>query len=36
MTYDKLGRMLTRVEAEGTSTWTYDSALHGIGKLASV
>jgi RHS repeat-associated protein len=38
MTYDKLGRMLTRVlpNSEGTSTWTYDTATKGIGKLASV
>jgi RHS repeat-associated protein len=33
--YDLLGRMTQRVEADQTSTWTYDTALHGIGKLAS-
>ena len=36
MTYDLLGRLKTRTEAEGTTTWYYDSALHGIGKLARV
>jgi len=34
--YDKLGRLRTRVAPEGTSTWTYDTALHGIGKLAEM
>jgi RHS repeat-associated protein len=32
--YDLLGRMVTRAEPEGTSSWQYDTALHGIGKLA--
>lgn len=37
MTYDDLGRMITRTEAEGTTTWTYDtSPNHGIGKLHTV
>jgi YD repeat-containing protein len=36
MSYDALGRLKTRVEAEGTTTWTYDTAAHGVGKLASV
>jgi YD repeat-containing protein len=46
MTYDALGRLKTRVEAEGTTTWTYDTANRDdapegspatwIGKLASV
>ena len=38
MAYDKLGRMTSRVlpNGEGTSTWTYDTATKGIGKLASV
>jgi len=37
MHYDVLGRMVDRIEAEGTSTWTYDTAPgKGIGKLASV
>ncbi|PTQ90492.1 RHS repeat-associated core domain-containing protein [Agitococcus lubricus] len=35
MTYDKLGRMLTRTEADLSSTWTYDTASKGIGKIAS-
>jgi RHS repeat-associated protein len=34
-TYDKLGRLLTRVEADMTASWTYDTAPNGIGKLAS-
>ncbi|MGH1353269.1 MAG: RHS repeat domain-containing protein, partial [Methyloligellaceae bacterium] len=40
MTYDVLGRVLTRIDdADGinpesrTSTWTYDTATNGIGKL---
>ena len=33
LSYDKLGRMIERVELEGTSTWTYDTATHGIGQL---
>lgn len=33
MAYDKLGRMVSRTEAEGTSTWQYDTATKGIGKL---
>lgn len=36
LTYDKLGRLLTRQTPEGTSTWTYDTATHGIGKLAQI
>ncbi|MDZ4842711.1 MAG: FG-GAP-like repeat-containing protein, partial [Hyphomicrobium aestuarii] len=42
MTYDVLGRMLTRVDDAGsagaaarTSTWVYDTAAMGVGKLAS-
>ncbi len=34
--YDVLGRMIQRVEPEGTTTWVYDTAGTGIGKLASV
>jgi len=33
--YDKLGRPVQRIEADMTSAWTYDSAVHGIGKLAT-
>lgn len=33
--YDKLNRMVRRVEADMTSVWTYDTAANGIGKLAS-
>lgn len=36
MTYDLLGRMATRSEAEGTTTWTYDTAAKGIGKIHTV
>jgi RHS repeat-associated protein len=36
MVYDALGRMTSRTEAEGATTWTYDTATTGIGKLASV
>jgi len=36
MTYDLLGRLKTRTEPEGITTWNYDSATKGIGKLASV
>ncbi|PDT87478.1 hypothetical protein CO669_25265 [Bradyrhizobium sp. Y36] len=35
LTYDKLDRLVQRVEADVTSVWTYDTAAHGIGKLAS-
>ncbi|VEN74598.1 conserved hypothetical protein [Candidatus Desulfarcum epimagneticum] len=35
MDYDKLGRMVKRTETEGVSTWTYDTANMGKGKLAS-
>ena len=34
MTYDRLGRMATRTQAGFTSSWTYDTAVKGIGKLA--
>ena len=36
MSYDTLGRLTERIESEGTSTWAYDTATKGIGKLASV
>ena len=36
MQYDTLGRMITRKEPEGTTTWTYDTQPKGIGKLASI
>ncbi|MCU7806371.1 MAG: hypothetical protein KZQ73_00645 [Candidatus Thiodiazotropha sp. (ex Semelilucina semeliformis)] len=36
MHYDVLGRMTSRIEAEGTTTWTYDTEAYGEGKLASV
>ena len=34
--YDALGRMISRVEPEGQTTWIYDSAAFGLGKLARV
>ncbi len=36
MVYDQLGRMVQRTEPEGITTWTYDTAENGIGKLAQV
>lgn len=36
MVYDKLGRMVERTEPEGTTSWIYDTAANGIGKLAQV
>ncbi|MBI2779325.1 MAG: VCBS repeat-containing protein, partial [Gammaproteobacteria bacterium] len=36
LTYDLLGRMIKRVEKEGISTWAYDTAPMGKGKLAQV
>ncbi len=36
MTYDKLGRILTRIDPDGTTTNTYDTGNKGIGKLSSV
>ena len=34
--YDVLGRLKERTEPEGVTTWTYDTAVSGVGKLASV
>ncbi|MBI3562811.1 MAG: hypothetical protein HY080_13955, partial [Gammaproteobacteria bacterium] len=36
MDYDNLGRMFTRTELEGTTSWTYDTAINGKGKLQQV
>ncbi|MCP4701303.1 MAG: hypothetical protein GY862_31275, partial [Gammaproteobacteria bacterium] len=36
MRYDRLGRMIERAAPEGLSTWEYDTATNGIGKLAKV
>jgi len=36
LSYDLLGRMVRRNEPEGLTTWIYDSAPHGIGKLTSI
>ena len=36
LVYDALNRLTQRLESEGTTTWTYDTAANGIGKLASV
>ena len=35
-TYDEIGRVKTRTEAEGKTTWTYDTQPKGIGKLTGV
>jgi RHS repeat-associated protein len=35
ITYDLLGRQLQRVEPDMTSQWVYDTAAHGIGKVAT-
>lgn len=35
-TYDKLGRPFTRAEPDLNSTWTWDTATKGIGKLAKL
>ncbi len=34
LAYDQLGRMTSRAEPDLNSTWTYDTAAYGIGKLA--
>ncbi len=34
-TYDVLGRLTQRVEPDLTSTWTWDTAAHGVGMLAA-
>ncbi len=34
--YDLLGRLKSRTAPEGTSTWTYDTAQMGVGKLHTV
>jgi RHS repeat-associated protein len=36
LTYDKLGRMTQRVESGLTSTFTYDTASKGVGKLTQM
>ena len=35
LSYDLIGRMTGRVEPDMTAVWVYDTATHGIGKLAS-
>jgi RHS repeat-associated protein len=35
-TYDELSRPLTRIEAEGTTTFVFDTAVNGVGQLKSV
>ena len=32
--YDQLGRKISETNADGTSTWVYDTAAYGKGKLA--
>jgi RHS repeat-associated protein len=34
-TYDKLDRLVQAIEPDMTSVWVYDTAVHGVGKLAS-
>ena len=34
--YDPLGRLTRRVEDEGTTDWSYDTAVKGVGKLHGV
>ena len=36
LTHDALGRLVKRGDHDGTTTWMYDSAPHGIGRIASV
>ncbi|BAU48577.1 hypothetical protein SVA_2025 [Sulfurifustis variabilis] len=36
ISYDVLGRIKTKTAPEGTSTWEYDTATNGIGKLRRV
>ncbi|MCP4160871.1 MAG: hypothetical protein GY760_12435 [Deltaproteobacteria bacterium] len=36
LSYDKLGRLVQKNEAEGISTWEYDTATKGIGKIAEI
>ena len=33
--YDQLGRKTSETNADGTSTWVYDTAIYGKGKLAT-
>jgi len=35
-THDPLGRPVLRADTDGVTTWTWDTAAHGIGKLADV
>ncbi len=35
LSYDGLGRLHQRAEPDQTSVWTYDTATHGAGLLAS-
>ena len=35
LTYDQLDRVVQQVESDMTSVWVFDTAAHGIGKLAS-
>jgi RHS repeat-associated protein len=34
MDYDRLGRMINRLKNEGRDSWVYDTAEHGVGKVA--
>ena len=35
-THDPLGRLVLRADTDGVTTWTWDTATHGIGQLADV
>lgn len=35
LSYDLEGRLTQRVQADQTDNWVYDTATHGVGKLAS-
>ncbi len=35
LTYDKLGRTTQRIEGGLTSTWSFDTATNGVGKMAA-
>jgi RHS repeat-associated protein len=35
LAYDRLDRLVQQIEPDMTSVWVYDTAAHGIGKLAS-
>ena len=36
LTHDALGRLVQRDDHDGTTTWVYDTAPNGVGRIASV